>query len=416
MARYFDSILGERDDGALNTFNHDGFIENSLDNLPVYTPSESMPAEYLSKAGFVPNPDPNNQGTYVAPSRALTEHYARKEGIRQQNLQRQMESTRDSTMFKVGDTLADTGRLFLSPLFWLSGEDTTKYDPSARIEAGYKQQMAASEDYRRGMYEKLLTARDARQQQSIALRQKAYENSLPQSSEAKAIRDFAISTNQTDLYNSGSLEDHLNLSNQMQINDGTAYRVGVKNRVMKGPIYDKLTAIGSKYETAYSKVSEAFSGYESLMESLSGEGSGISDIAAVFSFMKSLDPRSVVREGEFQMAASASGVFDQLMNTGEKLKDGKILPEDAVKAMRELAPRLIKHWVESADSLRSNYEGKVRYLSPEQEDIDVFLGKRSELDYFNRGAMSETGIPEAVIVPDGDSEFMDTFNRYGDPD
>ena len=40
MARYFDSILGERDDGALNTFNHDGFIESSLDNLPAFTPSE----------------------------------------------------------------------------------------------------------------------------------------------------------------------------------------------------------------------------------------------------------------------------------------------------------------------------------------------------------------------------------------
>lgn len=416
MARYFDSILGERDDGALNTFNHDGFIENSLDNLPAFTPSASRPATYFEQAGFVPNPDPNNQGTYVAPSRALTEHYARKEGIRQQSLQRQMESTRDSTMFKVGDTLADTGRLFLSPLFWLSGEDTTKYDPSARLEAGYKQQMAASEDYRKGMYEKLLTARDARQQQSIALRQQAYENSLPQSADAKAIRDFAISTNQTDLYNSRSGEDYLNLSNQMQINDGTAYRVGVKGRVMKGPIYDKLTAIGSKYETAYGKVSEAFSGYESLMESLSGEGSGISDIAAVFSFMKSLDPRSVVREGEFQMAANASGVFDQLMNTGEKLKDGKILPDEAVEAMRELAPRLINHWVESADSLRRNYEGKVRYLSPEQEDIDVFLGKRSELDYFNRGAMSETGIPDAVIVPDGNSEFINTYNQYGDPE
>jgi len=57
---------------------------------------------------------------------------------------------------------------------------------------------------------------------------------------------------------------------------------------------------------------------------------GISDIALVYSFMKVLDPTSVVREGEYATAANAGGVPDKIMNYYNKVLQGDQLP-DAVR-------------------------------------------------------------------------------------
>lgn len=43
---------------------------------------------------------------------------------------------------------------------------------------------------------------------------------------------------------------------------------------------------------------------ESSLNSVTGAG----DMSAIFQFMKSLDPNSVVRESEFEMAAKTTGL------------------------------------------------------------------------------------------------------------
>jgi len=53
--------------------------------------------------------------------------------------------------------------------------------------------------------------------------------------------------------------------------------------------------------------------------------------------MKSLDPRSTVREGEADMVESAQGAFTRLMNTQRRLQEGRLLPDDAYPVIVESA-------------------------------------------------------------------------------
>ena len=58
-------------------------------------------------------------------------------------------------------------------------------------------------------------------------------------------------------------------------------------------------------------------------------GTGFQDIALIFAFMKALDPTSVVREGEFTMAAGGGGKFAQAKNYIKTILSGqKLRPED----------------------------------------------------------------------------------------
>jgi hypothetical protein len=52
------------------------------------------------------------------------------------------------------------------------------------------------------------------------------------------------------------------------------------------------------------------------------------DIALIFSFMKTLDPGSTVREGEFATAANAGGIPDRIVATYNKALKGEFLADD----------------------------------------------------------------------------------------
>ena len=57
----------------------------------------------------------------------------------------------------------------------------------------------------------------------------------------------------------------------------------------------------------------------------SRDSTGAQDIALVFSFMKMLDPTSVVREGEFATAANSGGIPDRIVNIYNKVLSGQFL-------------------------------------------------------------------------------------------
>ena len=55
------------------------------------------------------------------------------------------------------------------------------------------------------------------------------------------------------------------------------------------------------------------------------------DIALIFSFMKTLDPGSTVREGEFATAQNAAGVPERIINIYNKARSGEFLTDDQRK-------------------------------------------------------------------------------------
>jgi|TARA_R110002124_G_scaffold65423_1_gene178912 hypothetical protein len=77
-------------------------------------------------------------------------------------------------------------------------------------------------------------------------------------------------------------------------------------------------------------------GYQKLVKSLESE-SGPGDMAAVFGFMKLLDPGSVVRESEFSAAQNTSGLMDRIYLQKNKLTEGEALTPKQRKDFMKLA-------------------------------------------------------------------------------
>jgi hypothetical protein len=75
----------------------------------------------------------------------------------------------------------------------------------------------------------------------------------------------------------------------------------------------------------------------SIIETSALDQSGAGDIALVTSFMKMLDPGSVVRETEFATAANAGGLLARLSGTVQKIEDGKFLSEQQRTDFKRLA-------------------------------------------------------------------------------
>jgi hypothetical protein len=65
--------------------------------------------------------------------------------------------------------------------------------------------------------------------------------------------------------------------------------------------------------------------------------SGAGDIALVTSFMKMLDPGSVVRETEFATAANAGGLLARLTGLAKKVEDGQFLSAQQRADFKRLA-------------------------------------------------------------------------------
>lgn len=118
-----------------------------------------------------------------------------------------------------------------------------------------------------------------------------------------------------------------------------------------------------------------------LTESLAGSPSPKKDIAAIFEFMKILDPTSTVREGEYATVENARSWPEQIRAKWNKATDGvKLTPEDRVD-LKEAAYGAARGQIQgSAPSIR-------QYLRIE----------------------SQLGAPPGSIVPPEDKEALDAI-------
>ena len=73
---------------------------------------------------------------------------------------------------------------------------------------------------------------------------------------------------------------------------------------------------------AYDRLNSAFT-----IQGTTPEARAQADLSMVIAYMKMLDPGSVVREGEQEMARQTAGISDQLFNTYKKVKTGEFLTE-----------------------------------------------------------------------------------------
>jgi hypothetical protein len=94
--------------------------------------------------------------------------------------------------------------------------------------------------------------------------------------------------------------------------------------------------------------------YDADGNEITTDKKGVGDMAAVFLFMKMLDPGSVVRESEFKAAQGTAGAMDQLAIKIEQLKEGSILSADQRKDFLKLAKSFLDASIDLKNKTRLN--------------------------------------------------------------
>ena len=89
--------------------------------------------------------------------------------------------------------------------------------------------------------------------------------------------------------------------------------------------------------------------YDKNNKEIKDDTKGVGDMAAVFLFMKMLDPGSVVRESEFQAAQATAGIMDRLGIKVSQLKKGDILSP----AQRKDFLNLAKEFMDAGSALKN---------------------------------------------------------------
>jgi hypothetical protein len=89
----------------------------------------------------------------------------------------------------------------------------------------------------------------------------------------------------------------------------------------------------SDYKEAMATHQELKGHYMNLATSLQDPGNPYADVSSVFGFMKMLDPRSVVRDSEFQTLQNTGSVPNNIFNIFEKASTGGVLNESQQKQL-----------------------------------------------------------------------------------
>lgn len=109
----------------------------------------------------------------------------------------------------------------------------------------------------------------------------------------------------------------------------------------------------------YAKRTEDLSSAErnfEIIQRSSQDNSGAGDIALVTSFMKMLDPGSVVRETEFATAANAGGLLARLSTIADRVESGQFLTTQQRADFQRLSGQYLEAAKEQEGRVQSSYQ------------------------------------------------------------
>ena len=105
-------------------------------------------------------------------------------------------------------------------------------------------------------------------------------------------------------------------------------------------LFDAENKIYTEYTKATASMVESQIAFNKLKQA-ADQGDGPGDLALVFSFMKMLDPGSVVRESEFAAAQDTAGLFQKLQVLAKKVEDGSLLSVEQRKGFLDLSQKFL---------------------------------------------------------------------------
>lgn len=149
---------------------------------------------------------------------------------------------------------------------------------------------------------------------------------------------------------------------------------GAQTKGSDGPKPASPKDLRDEYTKANKDYEQSLYGYNKVV-SAANDPSPAGDIALIFGYMKTLDPNSTVREGEFATAQQAGGVPERVVALYNQVLNGTRLTGDQRK--------------DFATQARSQF--------------GVYQARKSQLDTFYSGLAERSNIsPQDVLVPYGD--------------
>jgi len=348
MLREGGNVLPDLDKELLDRLQSKGGSDPTLELQNPGIDPANMTAQEASNfisAGMVEN----GQGRIVDPMRDIALSRDSQYELMQEHDKAKREKIADSMLFKVGDTLADAGRTFLSPLFWLKGEDQSQYDPSDRLKTGYRTQFYGLQELRTANVEKFLNARNQRLNLARDYEIKQTDQRITSmSSEAKRLMNFAYTSPQRlNLYNDKDPEtqqasmDQLIQQEALSRGDGMVVTDSLSQRYYLSN--NQISAVDT-YSKAFvdqtQTLRDGFANIQQLLGTPEEDGTGITDVAAIFSFLRGIDPGSVVRESEVQLFRETLGLMERFELNIKNKKEGRVLSAAQISQLKKYARTL----------------------------------------------------------------------------
>lgn len=151
--------------------------------------------------------------------------------------------------------------------------------------------------------------------------------------------------------------------------------------------------LGNDEVKDFRKVTNATRQIVTLMQ---GEGSPMGDLGGIFTFMKSLDPTSVVREGEQASVQNAAGVPENVRNYYNRLATGKKLSPEQRADMVNTALNLYGSRAQSYNTFANTYRGLVAEAGGDPDKQGITLAPSLTPA---KAVISEAGAKPGQLVP-----------------
>ena len=151
--------------------------------------------------------------------------------------------------------------------------------------------------------------------------------------------------------------------------------------------------LGNDEVKDFRKVTNATRQIVTLMQ---GEGSPMGDLGGIFTFMKSLDPTSVVREGEQASVQNAAGVPENVRNYYNRLATGKKLSPEQRADMVGTALNLYGSRAQSYNTFANTYRGLVAEAGGDPDKQGITLAPSLTPA---KAVISEAGAKPGQLVP-----------------
>jgi hypothetical protein len=138
-------------------------------------------------------------------------------------------------------------------------------------------------------------------------------------------------------------------------------------------MFSRANMLGDDYRSTTASIQKAADQYRTLVSAAEGAKAGVpaSQIALVFSYMKTLDPTSVVRESEYATAENARGVPESVRNQYNKVLDGTRLTPKQVDDFVGQGRTTAKEWKRQQDHLMKTYNRRADRWRISQDDVTV---------------------------------------------